>query len=357
MNVVFRVDASIHIGSGHVMRCLVLAKALNRDGARVTFACLPLPSDMRAYIEAQGFAVHSLTPPPVIIEPSSSADYLGWLQRSIEVDANDFLSCIDQADWVVTDHYAIDAEWQTIISSKLGCQILAIDDLIRTHFASLIVDQTLNREPNEYDSPNVVLAGTRFALLDERFSKKRDVAEKRRLIKSQASVLISMGGIDAPNATLKILKSLEALNELKCTVLLSERSPHFEEVRDWCGEKSQFTHIAFTNDMPSMMLNHDIAIGAPGSTSWERACLGLPNVIVPLADNQHEICRELVKAGAAVKVDIEDIEVRLPSAVSQVLENWDDYVQKNLLLCDGRGVERVVDKIMGINRENNPSMQ
>lgn len=338
------------------MRCLVLAKTLRRKGALVTFSCLPLPGDMTDYIEQQGFVVHKLTPPLQIVEPENNADYQTWLQRSQKEDAEDFLCGISYADWVVTDHYAIGEEWQSMIKSKLDCRLLAIDDLVRVHCADMIVDQTLNRTANEYHSPALVLTGTEFALLNGQFAKRRVQAEQRTFTECKLRVLVSMGGIDAPNTSLKVAKSLEAHIDCDCTILLSERSPHFKEVKAWCEDKPQFNHIAFTDDMPEMMLSHDIAIGAPGSTSWERACLGLPCVIVPLADNQHEICHQLVASGAAIKVELDEISNELPNAVNRLLEDWVQFSQKNLKLCDGLGAERVVEKIMEMNRENHPFM-
>ncbi|MCV5261658.1 UDP-2,4-diacetamido-2,4,6-trideoxy-beta-L-altropyranose hydrolase, partial [Escherichia coli] len=103
-----------------------------------------------------------------------------------------------------------------------------------------------------------------------------------------------MGGIDAPNATFKVLESLCGKVEAKFTVLLSPRAPHFDQVKELCASRADVSHLDFVSDMASLMLEHDIAIGAPGTTSWERACLGLPNVIVPLAENQQLICKQLV---------------------------------------------------------------
>lgn len=358
MKVVFRVDASVHIGCGHVMRCLALAKGLrNRSVSTISFACQRLPSDMRAYIESQGFPVTALSVPQKIVVPLDNADYQAWLQRTQREDVEDFLNHIKDADWVVTDHYAIDAEWQSEAKSRLDCQLLAIDDLVRKHQADIVLDQTLNRHKEEYDTDGVVLPGTDFALLTQQFSEKRVFAEKRVLRKEQPRVLISMGGVDASGTTLRILRTLDAIPTINCTVLLNERSPYFDEVVTWCANRDRFNHIAFTNHMSDMMLDHDIAIGAPGSTSWERACLGLPSVIIPLAENQKEICQQLVDAGASVKVDIDQIECQLSTAVDDLLSNWPTYVKRNLCLCDGQGVERVVNKIMEMNFENHTSMQ
>ncbi|MDW1899891.1 UDP-2,4-diacetamido-2,4,6-trideoxy-beta-L-altropyranose hydrolase [Vibrio sp. Vb1337] len=342
MKVVFRVDASLLVGSGHVMRCLVLAEEFAHKGHDVEFACSPLEGDMRAFIRERGFQVTTLAKPREVIEPLHDADYAAWLQKSISEDVQDFLTEITYADLVVTDHYAIGIEWQEQVIASLDCRILAIDDLGRCHKADLILDQTLGRDEAAYSaSQSKVLAGSEFALLRSDFASKRESALSRDISNKPLKVLVSMGGIDAPNATFKVLESLCGKVEAKFTVLLSPRAPHFDQVKEWCASRADVSHLDFVSDMASLMLEHGIAIGAPGTTSWERACLGLPNVIVPLAENQQLICKQLVKHSASLKVDIEDIPSRLLSEFLTVLKQWPQFKDANLSLCDGRGARRV----------------
>ncbi|HDU8578783.1 TPA: UDP-2,4-diacetamido-2,4,6-trideoxy-beta-L-altropyranose hydrolase [Vibrio diabolicus] len=342
MKVVFRVDASLLVGSGHVMRCLVLAEEFASKGYDIEFACSPLKGDMRAFIRERGFQVTTLAKPREVIEPLHDADYAAWLQKSVSEDVQDFLTEITYADLVVTDHYAIGIEWQEQVIASLDCRMLAIDDLGRCHKADLILDQTLGRDEADYSaSQSKVLAGSEFALLRSDFASKRESALSREISNNPLKVLVSMGGVDAPNATFKVLESLYGKVEAKFTVLLSPRAPHFDQVKEWCASRADVSHLDFVSDMASLMLEHDIAIGAPGTTSWERACLGLPNVIVPLADNQQLICEQLVKHSAALKVDIEDIPSQLQSEFLTVLKQWSQFRDANLSLCDGRGAHRV----------------
>lgn len=346
MKVIFRVDASLLIGSGHVMRCLVLAEALGQKGHRIEFACSPLEGDMRAFIRERGFNVITLAKPQRIIEPLHNADYGAWLQKGITEDAQDFLAAVKAADLVVTDHYAIDAEWQEQIVAALDCCLLAIDDLGRCHRADLVLDQTLGRSEVDYASSNTeALVGSEYALLRMDFSNKREVALSRQLSDAPPKVLVSMGGIDAPNATLEVLESLCSQINAEFTVLLSPRAPHFQQVNAWCSKQPNVRHQEFVSDMASLMSEHDIAIGAPGTTSWERACLGLPNIVVPLAENQQLICEQLVKHNAAIHVDIKDIPSTLHGAFLKVLEEWSQFKEANLALCDGRGALRVIFEI------------
>ncbi|MCF1426545.1 MAG: UDP-2,4-diacetamido-2,4,6-trideoxy-beta-L-altropyranose hydrolase [Shewanella sp.] len=346
MKVVFRVDASLLIGSGHIMRCLVLADELSRKGHKILFACSPLEGDMRPFVLDRGFNVITLPQPQKIIEPVHNTDYGAWLQKSVVEDAQDFLTAVTSADLVITDHYAIGLQWQKRVIDSLGCRLFAIDDLARCHKADLILDQTAGRDEADYaESETQVLVGSEYALLQSGFVSKREIALSRELSGNVPKVLISMGGIDAPNATLKVLESLCDKVVAEFTVLLSPRAPHFKQVRDWCSLRSNVVHQEFVSDMPSLMLAHDIAIGAAGTTSWERACLGLPSLIVPLAENQHLVCEQLVNHAVALQVDIKDIAECLHGEFEKVLAHWSKFKEANLVLCDGRGTRRVVFEI------------
>ncbi|MDO6678419.1 UDP-2,4-diacetamido-2,4,6-trideoxy-beta-L-altropyranose hydrolase [Shewanella sp. 4_MG-2023] len=357
MKVVFRVDASIWIGSGHVMRCLVLADALKKMHHDVSFACLPQAGDMIAYIEQRHHQVIKLTAESSPITPISDTDYLGWLQRSVAQDAVDFINQVNQADIVITDHYAIAQEWQKIIKVALVCKLVAIDDLVRYHDADCILDQTLGRQAEEYSSETVVLAGTDYALLAPQFNLHRSKALTKTAPINTPKVLVSMGGIDAPNATLAVLTSLVGKVEATFTVLLSPRAPHYQQVVDWCNHHDDVTHCDFSDNMALLMLEHDIAIGAPGTTSWERACLGLPSIIIPLADNQKTITTQLVKHGAVIALTLNDVEQYITNAFQTLLSSWKQYHNVNLALCDGKGTNRVVAEFIRLKNENHSNLQ
>lgn len=355
MKVVFRVDASVWIGSGHVMRCLVLADELVSHGHDVSFACLPLEGDMRAFIGERGFNVITLTAPEQVVKPAHDADYAAWLPKPIPDDAHDFIHHVHDADVVVTDHYAIEQQWHEIVRARLNCKIVAIDDLVRTHCADVIIDQTLGRRPEEYgNSGSRVLTGTDYALLASNFRLARDKVADKVLNSRQARVLVSMGGVDLPNATLSVLKTFEqACLDIHITVLMSQRSPHYAQVAEWCRTRDNVHHYDFIEDMASLMLEHDISVGAPGSTSWERACVGLPSIIVPLADNQAEICKRLVTWQVAEKVNLDDITIKLIPAYYKIVTDWKELHSRSLALCDGLGVTRVVSNIVGLNNACN----
>jgi UDP-2,4-diacetamido-2,4,6-trideoxy-beta-L-altropyranose hydrolase len=300
------------------------------------------------FISQQSFKVMKLESPISPLVPQNNSDYSAWLQVSELDDANNSIRLIDSADLIIIDHYGINALWEEKVRTQLECHIMVIDDLVRAHSADIILDQTFSRKASEYISTTKnVLTGCQFALLAPRFSELREKASCKRLNIANPKVLISMGGIDNPNATLQVLQCLELL-ALKpaVTVLLGMRSPHYEKVNAFCQTRLEWiTHIEFTHSMPELMLEHDLAIGAPGSTSWERACLGLPSIVVPLAENQQKICSVLESVGAVLRVELNHIKDELLPAYDHILDNWMTYQEINFSLCDGLGTQRVVQHV------------
>ena len=347
MNIVIRTDSSVHIGSGHVMRDIVLAKELARLGHDISFACRPQNGDSIDYIKQQGFTIHELARPAQWLTPSSSADYSAWLQVSINSDIEQFCAVIRSTDLVIVDHYALGSEWQEAIKKHYDCKIVAIDDLVREHSADIIIDQTLLRKSEEYLSRNnqcINLTGSEYALLDPKFTAKREHALENNECPRTVKVLISMGGIDKNNITLEVLEALLLLGKEKpqVTVLLSKKSPSYEEVSRFCTQHSDWTnHIDFSDNMANVLLQHEIAIGAPGTTAWERACLGVPSIIIPLADNQRTMATNLVKTDSAILVEPKKIKTHLTTAYKALVSDWLKFHSNSLKLCDGLGVKRV----------------
>ncbi|TWX54034.1 UDP-2,4-diacetamido-2,4,6-trideoxy-beta-L-altropyranose hydrolase [Colwellia hornerae] len=350
MKIVFRADASIHIGSGHIMRCLVLANLLLAKGYDVLFATRPQKGDFVAYLKNEGIEVVELAQANTLKTPKYDTDYAAWLQVEWQDDAKDFVQQVTTADLIVVDHYGLNKAWEINVSNALNAKVLAIDDLVREHFADLLLDQTFGRDSFDYISNNnhcPILAGSDFALLAPKFAMLR--ANQRYCKKPQASykILVSMGAIDKPNITLKVLEKLQCINNIdfKVTVLLSERSPSYKRVNAFCCDHKNFEHINFSSNMAQLMSEHHIAIGAPGSTSWERACLGLPSIIIPIAENQVDIARNVANSGAAILLEINTIDSGFEAALSEIVFKWNEYHEASLKLTDGLGGNRVVNKI------------
>lgn len=314
MKVAFRADASLDIGIGHVMRCLTLADALRAYGADCHFICREHPGHLLDPIRKRGFAVsglHSCKPDEHLQdEPGESQPaHARWLGCDWMTDAQqtgEILATL-KPDWLVVDHYALDTRWEDALCVHYG-KLLVIDDLAdRPHACDLLLDQNLGREAPDYADlvPGhcTVLAGPRFALLRPEFAALREYSLRRRESPALKHLLITMGGVDQPNATGQVLEALKTCPlpaDCKITVVMGGKAPWLEQVREIAATMPWPTELRVDiSDMAQIMADSDLAIGAAGSTSWERCSLGLPALMVVLAENQWTGARALLAAGAA----------------------------------------------------------
>lgn len=308
MSVVFRVDASLDIGTGHVMRCLTLAEALSGRGASCRFVCRAHPGNLIEMIQQHGFDVHALPLGPDWKPREATPAHVAWLGADWQTDAKQTEVCVGETaiDWLIVDHYALDARWEEALH---GCykNLMVIDDLAdRPHACDLLLDQNLGREPVDYEAFVPArcqrLIGPQYSLLRPEFAALRAYSLQRRQAPALKRLLINMGGIDQLNATGKVLEALKT-NPLpadcKITVLMGARAPWIEQVRAFAATMSWPIEVRVNvSDMAHVMADSDLAIGAAGSTSWERCCLGVPTLLVVLAENQLEGARALDHAGA-----------------------------------------------------------
>jgi UDP-2,4-diacetamido-2,4,6-trideoxy-beta-L-altropyranose hydrolase len=310
MKIAFRTDASLAIGSGHVMRCLTLADALKAHGADCHFISRAHPGHLLEVIEQRGHKVHRLAAPLSHVEKAQAPAHAAWLGSTWQTDAADTAAMLAdlQPDWLVVDHYALDQRWEEALALHYR-KLLIIDDLAdRAHHCDLLLDQNLGRQAAHY-APWVpahcrVLTGPKYALLRPEFAALRSYSLQRRQAQpALLKLLITMGGVDQPNATEQVLQALKtgALPaDCSITVVMGLRAPWLQNVKQLAAQMPWPTEVVVNiNDIAQRMADSDLAIGAGGSTSWERCCMGLPTLMVVLADNQKEATAQLQKAGAA----------------------------------------------------------
>lgn len=363
MRVAFRTDASIQIGTGHVMRCLTLANELTHQGHECWFVCREQPGNLGDLIASQGHGL-TLLPAPVNHSPqkkdTASDDYVLWLGVPWQEDARQTLDVISplKPDWLVVDHYALDAQWECTLASVVS-DIMVIDDLAnRPHECALLLDQNLGRVASDYDvllpAECQRLIGPGFALLRPEFAAQREQSLERRKDPELKRILISLGGVDRTNVTGQVLEalatsSLPASTELD--IIMGAAAPYLDEVRQQ-AEQLPFKATVNVNvkDMAERMCLADLSIGAAGSTSWERCCMGLPSITVILAENQRSIAEALSKYKACLLVDTS----RVTEELSGLIEMYAGNAEVRLLLtqnaaqvCDGWGAERIASAFKG----------
>lgn len=363
MRALFRADASIQIGSGHVMRCLTLAVTLRREGVHSVFICRDKVGHLAGFIRAQGFEVILL---PAHSKPGSGpvgrlehSDWLGCSQLEDADECRGYLAEI-RPDWLIIDHYAIDQEWQRELV-KYYRKLMVIDDLAdRSHLCDLLLDQNLGRTETDYygllPQRARVLTGPRYALLRPEFAdwRARGLARRKNLVHPH-HILITLGGADAPNATTKVIEGLEKTAlalDAKVTVVMGGGAPWIELVRNAAGQsRFQVEVLVNVNDMAALMAKADVCIGAAGSTSWERCCLGLPTLLLITASNQRFIAQELHSAGAAYCLDTQQSwsDADFAYAFDRILQHT-TFTHMGIVaseICDGLGAQRVGEIIHG----------
>jgi len=351
MRVVFRVDASLQMGTGHVMRCLTLAQMLKENGVDAEFICRKHKGNLINKIRSSGFNVHELE---ILeeIEVGNKLAHSHWLGTTQQQDANDCIDVLkaEKPDWLIVDHYALDEQWQKILKPYYE-KLMVIDDLAdRKHQCDILLDQTFGRQQEDYSTltPEYckLLLGSQYALLRPEFSKWRPYSLKRRSKPELKKLLINMGGVDIDNVTENVLDELKICNlpdDMKITVVMGGSTPHLESVKSKAITLPYKTEVKVDVDnMAEIIANSDIAIGAAGATTWERCCLGLPTIQIAIAKNQQFLaealaCQNIVKLAKETKET-----VFLLESSSEWMENVANLA---LEVCDGMGVYKVFNKM------------
>jgi UDP-2,4-diacetamido-2,4,6-trideoxy-beta-L-altropyranose hydrolase len=354
MRVVFRTDSSSMIGSGHLMRCLTLARVLVDRDAEVSFVCNDLPGHLAHFIIESGFDLRLVSPDrdPFISE-NRAADYvrpeINWnhdVRRTQEA-----LTDVEAIDWLVVDHYNLDERWEQIMRPHVG-YVMVIDDLAdRLHDCDLLLDQNYYEDfASRYDQlvPDHCrrLLGPDFAILRPEFVASR--ARDRVRDGTVSRILIFMGGADPQNVTETALEAIRMIHrpDIAVDVVVGAANPLAERIRTACRLIPQSTFHHRVTNMAELMAAADLAVGAGGSTTWERCCLGLPTIFIATARNEIGIARaaELAGVGSYLGIHYDVTASMIANEIRRLLEGtgvvsaWSERARS---LVDGKGAERV----------------
>ena len=326
----FRCDASAVIGAGHVMRCLALAEMLGEAGWRVGFSVGWETIGTAPALRTSGFDVRVV----------NDADHdVEALQEQAS----------GQADLLVVDHYERDARFETSCRAFVK-KVLVLDDATRrNHNCDILVDAANSADCYKEHVPagTRILAGPAYALLRRSFAGNRPCALARRDGRPVREILVSCGATDPGNVTGLVLDALNGITaSVFVNVVLSSRAPHLDAVRSRLRDGSRL--LLDVEDMAQLMTGADLAIGAAGLTAYERAVLGLPSILVVLADNQYGIAQLMFEAGAAIDAGAVDqnFVLRLRGMAIKLMG---DHVARMSLeqaasaLIDGQGARRVTE--------------
>ncbi|MCC6906277.1 MAG: UDP-2,4-diacetamido-2,4,6-trideoxy-beta-L-altropyranose hydrolase [Anaerolineae bacterium] len=337
---IIHADANTRIGTGHVMRCLALAQGWQAQGGQVTFISHCPVEGLQRRICEMGAALRLL---PELYTPES--------------DPGSLLALIAQASssggrWVVLDGYHFDGRYQQAILDA-GYRLLVIDDFasLPYYHASLVLNQNINADRLTYhhDPGATLLLGTDYVLLRPEFAAWK--GWEREIPPVARRLLVTLGGSDPDNAALLVLRALAApaLRNLESVIVVGASNPHVTELDQVITDLSLNARLAQdVSDMPALMAWADMAVAAGGTTCWELAFMGLPALVMILAENQVGVAEGLDKAGAARSMGWyhELDEARLAEMLGSVRGNAALRAGMSMTgrtLVDGAGVDRVIE--------------
>lgn len=321
--ILFFADAGEAVGGGHVMRSLTLAEALIERGGTCAFIATP----------AVGALLDTFAPPAV--------------ERVTALD--------DGARWrpdvLVIDHHGVGAAHERGLAGL--AKLVAIDDQAREHAVDMIVDPSLGRSATDYSGQaRTVLAGPTYALVRPAFAGVREAALARRGGEPRRC-LVSLGLTDLDGITGRIVELLlQKSGDVALDVAVGSAAPSLPALQDLAGKGRISLHVD-TRDMAELVANADIAVGAGGSSVWERATLGLPTILLTLAENQKAMADQLQNAGLALVLDpvARRFETQLTDAWRRLMGSADlrrELSERPAALCDGLGAGRVAEALLAL---------
>lgn len=355
MKVAIRTDASSLIGTGHVIRCKTLADELRRRGADIRFICRRQSGNLIDLLQNAGYSVVRL---PSVEEagaaPLSCDNYADWLGVEQPVDAAQTIEALDGfvPEWLVVDHYGLDMTWENLLRPHAR-RIFAIDDLAnRRHDCDLLLDSScFGGEVEDKYSELVprtckLLLGPRYALLQPVFSELRQCLPARE--GRVQRVLLFLGGVDQKNQTVKALQALRApvFRHIAVDVVIGAANPHRQELEQLISMCSGASLHRQMPNLAGLMARADLMLGAGGTTTWERCCLGLPSIVVIASENQRHATSALadlgvhLSLGLAAEVESQDWADALLEALESP-EKVRTYAQAASAITDGLGTLRI----------------
>jgi len=344
---VIRADADIPMGTGHVMRCLALAQAWQDAGGEAIFAITSTAPALEARLKSEGTLVLNTT-----VSPGSADDAVQTVGFAQEV----------RASWVVVDGYHFTADYQRIIKES-GLHLLFIDDYghASRYFADIVLNQNAYADESLYanrEPYTQLLLGIRYVLLRREFTQWKKW--KREIPSTVRTLLVTLGGTDPDNVTLKVIRALQQIRgqDLEAVIVVGASCPHYAELQSAIGDLP-FSSRLLRNvtDMPELMAWADIAITGGGATAWELAFMGLPSLILVLSDNQRPVAEWLDANQVANCLNgSEKSTEEIVQAVQRLFvpEIREQMSRRGRRIVDGAGCQRVLERLKSVNLKLRP---
>jgi UDP-2,4-diacetamido-2,4,6-trideoxy-beta-L-altropyranose hydrolase len=339
MNLLFRTDASLTMGTGHVMRCIALAQACQDAGGSATFVMAESTPGIQAKLAEESCEAFPIA---CVVASEDDSRQTASLARK------------NRAEWIVVDGYQFGGDYQRALKAD-GFKVLFLDDYGHaSHYsADLVLNQNAQADEGTYSTREPytrLLLGPDYCLLRHEFARWR--GWKREIAPVGSKVLVTMGGSDPDNVTEIVIAALQRLPDLEATIVVGGSNPHFDSLQRLASRGGQgFNLLRSVANMPELMAWADVAVSGAGSTCWEMCLLQLPMLLIDLADNQKPIAGALNKLGAAIHlgstayVTADEIAKRVGNLLAS--ENDRAVLSERCgRLVDGRGAERVLGELL-----------
>jgi UDP-2,4-diacetamido-2,4,6-trideoxy-beta-L-altropyranose hydrolase len=338
----FRVDGDAQIGIGHVMRCIALAQALQEVNGQPVFVMTTVVPALQSRLESFGMKFTNIS-----TQAGSYDDSMQTARLAKEMSAV----------WVILDGYHFDDNYQKYIKDH-ELNLLILDDYGHSHhyFADLVLNQNIYAQEDLYVSRELsvqLLLGVNYSLLRSEFLASK--VWSREIAPAAQKILVTLGGGDLNNVTAKVIQAIAQINVegLEVVVIVGGSNPHLQSIEKVIQELS--FNVRLISDPPSIlgwMKWADIAVSGGGSTCYELAFLGLPSLIIVLAENQRMVAAGLESAGISINlgwhldVTPQDIAYRVAGLISSH-DLRAEMSRRGRELVDGNGAMRVVQKMYG----------
>ena len=339
--IIFRVDSGVRIGSGHMFRCITLAKALKNHN--IIFLCKEISLEFRKLCKNNNFQIYYIRKNRSLEKKiDSNLDSKKTIEIIIRKKIN--------PDLIIIDNYYINNNWEKALK-KYVKKIVVIDDFInRKHDCDMIINQNLSKKQIKkyqlsFPENCFKLFGPKFAILRNEFIENRKRVKTRESIKN---ILISFGSSDPTNETIKAIRAMKDFQKYKIDVVVGTLNRRKNVIKKIC---SNFNNLKFhlqTDKMALLMRKADISIGAAGTTSWERCCLGLPTIVSILSKDQLIIVENLVTQKTIINLGFsKDVKEQdyLNTFKSLNNTNLKKMSEKCMKIVDANGSIRVAQQI------------
>jgi len=295
MNILFRADSSSTIGTGHIMRDLVLSKKYAKKGHNIIFATQNLDGNINHKIEEAGYKIEILK--------SDTIKELDKLIKKFKIDK------------LVIDHYDIDYTIEkqlSILNSKIS--IMVFDDTYLKHYCDVVLNHNISGDKKKYKGlvPKhcKVKCGAKYTLLREEFYKEKKKLKKKNILSTinhqPFTIFIAMGGADTANLNIKILKILKKYKNIKVNLVTTLANKNLEKLKNYCKNRSWINLDINSNKIAKLMAKSDFAIVTPSVTVNEVYFMEVPFIAIKTAENQNDVYEYLKKKKYAVLAEFDE---------------------------------------------------